>query len=74
MKIKTAIIVEGDEGVNHIPGNYGLTTQNTLCGWCDVIHKEVDVRTHKINCPICLDLLRWMKSLVLDKRNIEEAQ
>jgi hypothetical protein len=46
--------------VKHIKGI--VPTNNTLCGWVDVSHHEVD---GKPNCSVCLEVVRFCKRLKL---------
>jgi len=45
-----------------------LTSPNTfltLCGWCDVLHEPVEGDLKEVNCPTCLEIVKWCKSLNL---------
>lgn len=52
-----------DKGTVHLPG--ALNQNETVCGWVDVRHKELDPKEHPPNCHGCLQIVKELREMRL---------
>lgn len=67
--VKSTIIIidrdATDDKSRHIPGVHNM--QTTLCGYVDVIYREVSAVEYPCDCKQCIDALKRIKALRFPK-------
>jgi hypothetical protein len=59
---------DGEDNARHLPGV--ISTHITLCGWVDV---DVDESSMSANCPDCLRVVAFCKSLKIGKSTLAKV-